>query len=258
MCPPTHFEVTYEINDWMHIDNPVDVELAKRQWHALHETYQKLGYKIELIDQPKGLPDLVFTANGGLVVDGKVVLPRFKYKERRGETPVFKQWFEQAGYSDIYMPEHDNEGEGDNLYAGGVVFGGYGFRTDRASHPEMARFFNRDVVSLKLVDPRFYHLDTAMSPITNDTLMYFPGAFDAAGRQALEHHFPHRIVASEADAAGFGLNAVSDGENVIVSAAANGIHADLRKRGFNVIPLDMTEFRKAGGAVKCCSLELRD
>lgn len=257
MCPPTHFEVAYEINDWMHINDPVDPKLAASQWQKLRQTYADLGFEVEEIEPVKGLPDMVFTANGALVIDGKVFLPRFKYKERQGETPKFKAWFEQRGYDDIYMPKDNSEGEGDALYAGGVIFAGFGFRSSRASHSEMANFFRKDVVSLRLVDPRFYHLDTAMCPIDDSTLMYYPPAFDRASREALEHHFSKRIVASEEDAAGFGLNGVSDGRNVVISAAAKGLIKELKKHGYNPIGRDMTEFRKSGGAVKCCTLELR-
>ena len=257
MCKPTFFEVAYEINEWMHVDDPVDVELAREQWKLLHDTYEDLGFDIKLVEPVRGLPDLVFTANGGLVIDGQVFLPRFKFPERQGETPVFEAWFRANGYKDIYMPEHDNEGEGDTLYNGEKIFAGYGFRSDLGSHPELEKFFGKEVVSLKLIDPRFYHLDTAMAPITPDTVMYFPGAFDEESQAKIEANFTNRIIASEEDAAGFGLNAVSDGKNVVVSAAANGLISELEKRDFNVVGRDMTEFRKAGGAVKCCTLELR-
>ena len=256
MCPPEHFDVVYEINHWMHSDDAVDVTLAQAQWQALHDTYESLDYEIELIEPVAGLPDMVFTANGGLVIDSKVALPRFRHRERRGETERFAEWFDAHGY-ETFQPRHDFEGEGDCLYAGGVLFAGSGYRTDPRSHPELAEFFNRPVVSLRQVDPRFYHLDVAMCPLTDETVMYFPPAFDEESRRALLEHFPRRLQASERDATGFGLNATSDGENVLLSAAGVGLIEELRRHGFNVIGMDMTEFRKSGGAVKCCTLELR-
>ncbi|HSX41073.1 MAG TPA: arginine deiminase family protein [Candidatus Saccharimonadales bacterium] len=258
MCPPTYFEVSYEINDWMHVNNPVDVDLAKRQWQAVHDTYEQLSYDIHLMEPIKGLPDLVFTANGGLVIDGKVMLPRFKYPERQPETAHDEHWFATNGFSDILMPEHDFEGEGDCLLGNDIIFSGYGFRSDPGIRTELQDFFDKQVVSLKMIDPRFYHLDTCFCPLDDKTVMYYPAAFDASSRQAIEMHFPRRIEANEGDAAGFGLNAVSDGENVVVSAAAKGIHEQLQSKGFKPIGLDMTEFRKSGGAVKCCTLELRN
>jgi N-dimethylarginine dimethylaminohydrolase len=260
MCPPTYFEVAYEINAWMHLDNPVDVELAKQQWQAVYDTYIKLGFKVELIEPVRGLPDMVFTANGALVIDGKVFSTHFgeHAQERQPETALFEQWFHDHGFSNMYTPQHASEGEGDILYAANTIFAGYGQnRSSHDSHAELRDFFNKETVSMHLVDPRFYHLDTAMSPLNDTTVMYYPGAFDDAGNRELERRFPTRIKASEKDAAGFGLNAVSDGENVVMSAAATDLIQELKSHGFNPIGRDMTEFRKSGGAVKCCTLELR-
>lgn len=257
MCSPEHFDVVYEINHWMDVGDAVDMHRARAQWQRLHDLYVQLGYDIELIDGRAGLPDMVFTANGGLVIDGRVALPRFRHPERQGETEHFEAWFRAHGY-ETFLPEYDFEGEGDCLYAGGALFAGSGYRTDSRSHGELAEFFERPVVSLRQVDPRFYHLDVAMCPLTEDTLMYFPGAFDEDSRRALRERFPRVIEASEVDAAGFGLNAISDGENVVLSASATGLIDALREHGFNPIGMDMSEFRKSGGAVKCCTLELRD
>jgi N-dimethylarginine dimethylaminohydrolase len=260
MCPPTYFEVAYEINDWMHIDNPVDVELAKVQWQRVYDTYIELGYKVETIDPVRGLPDMVFSANGALVIDGKVFSTHFgRYAvERQPETPLFEQWFRDNGFNEIYQPMHPSEGEGDILFANNTIFAGYGQkRSSHDSQRELENFFEKEVVGMQLVDPRFYHLDTAMCPLDNETVMYYPGAFNKAGQAELEQRFENKIHASENDAAGFGLNAVSDGKNVVMSSAASVLISELKHHGFNPIGLDMTEFRKSGGAVKCCSLELR-
>jgi N-dimethylarginine dimethylaminohydrolase len=256
MCVPTHFDVSYEINTWMHVDDPVDGALAAAQWRGLRDTYVSLGYRLESIEPVAGLPDMVFTANGGLAVEGKVMLPRFKHRERQPETERFAAWFRAHGY-ETCLPEHEFEGEGDCLYAAGTLFAAYGFRSSADAHRELGRFFGKPVVSLRLVDPRFYHLDTALCPLTDDTAMYYPAAFDAAGRSALRRAFPCLIEATEADATAFGCNAVSDGERVVLSDGAVELMAELRDRGFDPIGARMTEFRKSGGAVKCCSLELR-
>jgi N-dimethylarginine dimethylaminohydrolase len=257
MCPPDHFDVVYEINHWMHKHDAVDVALARTQWQALHDVYRDLGYDVESIEGVPGLPDMVFTANGGLVIDGKAALPRFRHPERQGETERFDAWFRAQGF-ETFLPEHDFEGEGDCLYAGGVLFAGSGYRTDPRSHAELAEFFDCPVVSLRQIDPRFYHLDVAMCPVTDDTLMYYPGAFDEPSRRALCAHFPRLLEASERDAVAFGLNAISDGENVVLSSLATGLVAELRRQGLHTIGLDMSEFRKSGGAVKCCTLELHE
>ena len=256
MCPPEHFEVVYEINPWMSTEDPVDLERATGQWDALAELYGSLGHEVSLIDPAPGLPDMVFTANGGLVIDGKVALPRFKHPERREETRHFDRWFSQQGF-DTLIPEHYFEGEGDALYAAGTIFAGYGYRSSPRSHAELRSFFGKPVVSLRLVDPRFYHLDTALCALSDETVAYYPPAFDEPSRRALRSRFAHVIEASERDACAFGLNAVSDGVRVVMSGAASGLIETLGERGFDPLGVDMGEFRKAGGGVKCCSLELR-
>ncbi|HVE80538.1 MAG TPA: arginine deiminase family protein [Candidatus Dormibacteraeota bacterium] len=256
MCRPTYFEVAYEINAWMHVDNPVDVTLAKTQWQKLYDTYEKLGYEIQLIEPASGLPDMVFTANGGLFIEGKAMLPKFKHPERQPETAQFEAWFRANGAKEICMPKNDFEGEGDCLYNGYAIFAGHGFRSSPKAADELAEFFNKPVVSLRLVDPKFYHLDTAMCPIDSDTVMYYPAAFDAESRQKLVQHFPKQIEASPSDSAAFGLNAVSDGGSIVMSAAAEGLIRRLKSEGYNPIGIDVSEFRKSGGGVKCCTLEL--
>jgi arginine dihydrolase len=256
MCAPTHFVVSYEINAWMHVEDPVDQPRATAQWRNLRDTYASLGYRIELIEPVAGLPDMVFTANGGLLADGKVALPRFTHPERQPETERFEAWFRARGY-ETFLPRNEFEGEGDCLYAAGTLFAGFGYRSSRDSHAELASFFGKPVVSLRLVDPRFYHLDTALCVLTDETAMYYPAAFDAEGRRALRGAFPCLIEASEGDATAFGLNAVSDGHRVVLSVAAVQLMETLQQHGFEPIGVDMAEFRKSGGAVKCCSLELR-
>lgn len=257
MCSPTYFDVEYAINPWMHLGEHPDLELAQQEWRNLNRIYRELEFDIEQNDPVNHLPDMVFTANGGLVIDGKVMLPRFKYKERRPETEHFKRWFEQNGYLNVKMPEHIFEGEGDALVCNGLILAGYGFRSDLKAHAELSVFFDKKVISLNLVNPLFYHLDTALTVLDSETVMFWPGAFDQESRFKIQGAIPNVIEASEADAMAFGLNAVSDGHNVVMSAKAKELIAVLKKRGFNPIGTDISEFQKSGGGIKCLTLELR-
>jgi N-dimethylarginine dimethylaminohydrolase len=258
MCRPDHFGIEYEINPWMHVAVEVDHALAAAQWQALYQAYVDLGVSIELATPVNHLPDMVFTANAAVLWDDRAVLSNFHHAERQGEETHWRQELERLGFDVHELPRSLSfEGAGDALFLGDRLFCGYGFRTDRASHRPVARILEVEVVSLELVDPRFYHLDTAMCPLTDDTLMYYAPAFDAESRGALQRHFRYLIEASEADAAGFGLNAVSDGQRVVLSAAAVGLIERLTEHGLEPIGVSMTEFRKSGGAVKCCTLELR-
>ena len=257
MCPPEYFAVTYAINPWMRPDAPVDPGLAMRQWTALQAVYEALGHSVATIEPVAGLPDMVFAANGATVIDGTVLGVRFRHHERAGEAAAYLSWFRSRGYSPVHAPVFVNEGEGDILVAGDTVLAGHGFRSDEAAAGELASVFGRRVVSLRLVDSRFYHLDTALCVLDASTAMYYPAAFDDAGRAALASLFDELIEAKDEDAEVLGLNAVSDGRHVVLAAQAVRLARSLAARGYTPVPVDMSELLKAGGGAKCCTLELR-
>ena len=261
MCPPRHFAVQYVINPWMDPDVPVSVDLALRQWSELKRVYESLGHQVEVIEPESGLPDMVFAANSGTVVDGRVLGARFRAPERVAEAEHYRRWFVEHGYRDIVMPAAINEAEGDFAWTGRFLLAGTGFRTDPAAHAEAQEVLGVPVVSLSLVDPRYYHLDTALfvlddSPLAPE-IAYYPGAFSAGSREVLRRLFPDAVIATEADAAGLGLNGVSDGRNVVLPIEATGLADQLARRGYDPIMVDISELRKAGGGPKCCTMELR-
>ncbi|WP_405979427.1 dimethylargininase [Streptomyces sp. NBC_00158] len=258
LCRPRHYDVTYSINPWMHPENSTDPALAVRQWERLRDLYRELGHFVEEIDPVEGLPDMVFAANGATVVDGKVYGARFRHAQRTAEGPAYLSWFERRGYRDVLWPEYINEGEGDFLTVGRRILAGTGFRTDPRSHAEAQEFFGLPVTSLTLVDPEYYHLDTALAVLSDDEVMYYPAAFSEGSRAVLRTMFPHAILATAEDAAVFGLNAFSDGRHVLLPEAATGLKAQLSARGFEPVGVGLSELLKAGGSVKCCTLELRD
>jgi N-dimethylarginine dimethylaminohydrolase/methylmalonyl-CoA mutase cobalamin-binding subunit len=256
MCPPTYFDVVYSINPWMDPSQPVDPKMAFRQWQRIHDVFVDLGHTVELIPPVPGLPDMVFAANGATVVDGNAIVARFRYDERRAESAAYLDWFAARGYQ-ARQATWTNEGEGDFLLAGGWLLAGTGFRTDRRAHAESEAFFGRPVIGLTLVSDDYYHLDTALSVLDEHTVMYYPAAFAPDSQEVLSALFPDAIIASDADARAFGLNAVSDGRHVVLPAGATGLTAQLRERGYEPIEVEVTELLRAGGGVKCCTLELR-
>ncbi|MGW7465653.1 dimethylargininase [Streptomyces xantholiticus] len=258
MCRPTYFDVTYSINVWMDPARPTSAELGQEQWKRLHDTFSTLGHDVELIEPKPGLPDMVFSANGAMVVDGKALVARFRNQERVDESAAYLDWFRGAGWSEVRQAEYINEGEGDFLFTGTEILAGSGFRSDPRAHREVQEFFGRPVVSLTLVDPRFYHLDTALAVLGHGEIMYYPDAFSAESQAILSARFPDAVLADEADAVVFGLNAVSDGKNVILPQRAVGLAERLRERDYTPVGADLTELLKAGGSVKCCTLELRE
>lgn len=265
MCRPEHFTVSYTINPWMEPANPTDTAKAVAQWQTLYDTYVALGHEVHLIDPIAGLPDMVYTANGGFVIDGVAYGAKFRFAERGPEAPAFMEWFRDNGF-DVVDPIEVNEGEGDFLLVGGTILAGTGFRSTGDSHRELADVFGKEVVSLNLVDPRFYHLDTAISVldpvegpggVEKANIAYLPGAFDEPSRRILEERYPDAILVGDEDGAVFGLNSASDGRNVLISPRATGFEAQLRERGYNPVLVDLSELLLGGGGIKCCTLELR-
>ena len=255
MTAPTFFAVEYAINPWMDTSTPVDTHTALAQWENLRQTYKELGHTIDLVEPVAGLPDMVYAANGGLLVNGKAVVARFAYPQRHGEAVAYAEWMARLGHQPVHTT-HVNEGQGDLLVVGPMVLAGSGFRTDRRAHDEIAEIVQMPVVSLELVDPRFYHLDTALAVLDDTTIAYYPPAFSDASRARLESLFPDAIVVGSADAYVLGLNAVSDGRHVVHPAAATGFAEQLRDAGFQPIGVDLSELLKGGGSVKCATLEV--
>lgn len=256
MCRPEHFAVTYAINPWMRPELPVDRDRALEQWEALRRVHLDLGHRVDLLDAVAGLPDMVYAANGATVVEGRVLGARFRHPERAAEAAAHAAWFRAAGFA-VTEPEFVNEGEGDLLVVGDVVLAGSGFRTDPRAHAEAARVLGRPVLPLELVDPRFYHLDTAVAVLDDRTIAWFPEAFTPRSQALLRARFPDAVTAGPADAAVLGLNAVSDGRHVVLPAAATGLAADLADRGFVPVPVECSELLLGGGGPKCCTLEVR-
>ncbi|WP_349255616.1 dimethylargininase [Microbacterium sp.] len=265
MCRPEHFTVSYRINPWMEPANPTDTAVALRQWQTLYDTYVALGHEVQLIDPIPGLPDMVYTANGGFVIDGVAYGAKFRFQERVPEAPAFMEWFRQNGF-EVVEPREVNEGEGDFLLVGDTILAGTGFRSTGDSHREVGEVFNKEVVSLNLVDPRFYHLDTAISVldpvegpggVERANIAYLPSAFDERSQAILAERFPEAILVDDADGAVFGLNSASDGLNVFISPRAKGFEAQLRERGYHPVLVDLSELLLGGGGIKCCTLELR-
>ncbi len=259
MCPPDHYDVDYVINPWMEGNvHKSSRERAVSQWQGLHHILKEYAI-VDLVQPQKGWPDMVFTANAGLVLGNQVVLSRFFHKERQGEEPHFKQWFEAQGYMVHELPRDlPFEGAGDALLdrEGRWLWAGYGFRSELDSHAYLAEWLDIEVLSLRLMDERFYHLDTCFCPLTDGYLLYYPPAFDAYSNHLIERRVPaaKRIVVSEVDADNFACNAVNVDRTIVMNRASNDLKQRLGSLGFTVIETPLTEFLKAGGAAKCLTL----
>jgi lysine-ketoglutarate reductase/saccharopine dehydrogenase-like protein (TIGR00300 family) len=263
MCPPHFYDVDYVINPWM-VGNVhrSSRDQARHQWQELYEIIKQRA-EVELVDPAQGWPDMVFTANAGLILNQTVVLSRFYHPERQGEQPYFKAWFESQGYTVHELPAHlAFEGAGDALLdrAGRWLWAGYGFRSMLESHPYLAQWLEIEVLSLRLVDERFYHLDTCFCPLSDGYLLYYPNAFDAYSNRLIEMRVPaeKRIAIQEPDAINFACNAVDINRTVVVNRVSPDLRDQLTQVGFSVVETDLSEFLKAGGAAKCLTLRVSE
>ena len=258
MCRPDYFDVTYEINPWMHTEDRPDKQLAMQQWEELYNTYQDLGVFVNLVDPKEGQPDMVFTANAGLVF-GKYFIPsQFTYPERQGEEPAFIKWFADHGYEVLQLPSHLHfEGEADRIMRNGELLMASGFRSDQKVAEAVRDLLGVTVDEITLVNPEFYHLDTCLAYYDHDdTILYYPDAFDEASKKFITSRFPNVIEAPKDEAYRYICNSINFDNVIILNKNCPTVAGQLRKQGYKVIELDTSEFMKAGGSIKCMTLKL--
>jgi N-dimethylarginine dimethylaminohydrolase len=259
MCKPQHYGIFYEINPWMDIDQPVNQLTAHRQWQNLYETLLYLNVPIKLVEPIPSLPDMVFTANAGLIYQNQVWISSFRNIERQLESHYFKTWFEKEGF-EIVNAECDFtqspvfEGAGDALYFNNYLAVGYGFRSDLSVYNDP--FFKQlPLIFCELIDPYFYHLDTCFCPLNSSLALWYPHAFSQKSQKIMQK-MGKLIPISENEAKRFACNAVVVGLDVIVPAGCLETCSLLEENGFNVHECEMSEYIKSGGACKCLTLIL--
>ena len=260
VCPPDHFGIEYEINPWMRITNASDPHRSLVQWQGLIQTLEKeVGIPLERMKPVPGLPDLVFTANAGIVTGGKAVLSRFRHPERQREEEIFERWFTIRGYKVIKLaPTLYFEGAGDLLGFPDVWFGGYRQRSDIRAYTRLTEIFQKEILPLELIDSKFYHLDTCFCPLSGGELLYYPAAFDAYAQTVIEDRIDkhRRLVAPPHEAGRFACNAVCVDRHVVLPSGCPETMKLLEERGYQPHAVELDEFMKAGGSAKCLTLAL--
>lgn len=259
MCRPQYFSVSYRINPWMEPDkNPSNWNKAFKQWSELHHTIIRLGGWVDYIDPQPGLPDMVFTANHALVYNNKIIVAKFRHRERQVESLFVKRWFEDKGdlFDIISMESHDFEGAGDALFAGDTLFCGYGIRTNFKAYRSIVTYLDvKNYVFCRLVDDYFYHLDTCFCPLDENNALIYPKAFDKASLARMENEINLHPVPKK-DARKFACNAIVLDKDVIIPAGCEDTEKILLKIGCQPHSIEMSEYIKSGGACKCCTLKL--
>lgn len=257
MCPPDYYGIEYEINPWMSRSRQADSRQARDQWHRLYDTLRGLGTTVSLLEPVAGLPDLVFTANAAMIFRRRAILSHFRHSQRQGEEPRFEQWLAGHGFTIERLPEDRYfEGAGDALYCGETLVAGYRIRSDVRSQQLVGQMVGTHVLPVELIDGYYYHLDTCFCPLAPGAAIWYPGAFDEYGRQALAQVVPQLIEVAAEEARSFACNAVVVGKHVVTNTGCPRLHADLRQRGYEPIETPLSEFVKAGGSAKCLTLRL--
>jgi N-dimethylarginine dimethylaminohydrolase len=257
MCPPDKYAIQYVINPWMKLKRQSDPIKAHLQWESLVDILAGIPCEIQIIKPAEKLPDMVFTANAGLVVGKKVFLSRFRHKERAGETAHFRNWFKRKGLKVIDLPSGIFfEGAGDALFVGDKLFAAYRFRSDIRAHTFIAETLGAQVLSLELTKKRFYHLDTCFAPLSSQSVLYYPPAFDRYGQKVIEENISDPIPVPKKEAGRFVCNAIVIGQDVVIHHHCPETGQLLADRGFRVHETDLSEFIKAGGSAKCLTLQL--
>jgi N-dimethylarginine dimethylaminohydrolase len=256
MCPPSYYGIEYEINPWMKRSRQSDAGLARHQWTELHRILaDKLSAELYSIDPQPGLPDMVFTANAGVVWQGKFIVSNFRHDVRRDEAAHFARWFRARGLEIIHLPEeYYFEGEGDLLRCGDLWFAGYHIRSDVMAHQQVAEIIEREILSLELTSGWFYHLDTCFCPLSDKAALFYPPAFDDYAKVVLENHIPDLIAVPTNEAKRFACNAVVSADNIVMNTGCPVVRAKLEDLRFNVYETPLDEFLKAGGSAKCLTL----
>lgn len=257
MCPPEHFGVLYEINPWMHREVVVDHDRARAEWDRLRATLEAAGATVDVLAPEPDVPDLVFTANAGLVNGDQFVPSRFRHPERQAEVPYDTAWFQAHGYRVEELPEGvSHEGAGDALPFGDVLVSGYRFRSDAASHAYVSRLTHAAVRSVELVDERFYHLDITFCPLDDRRAIVNPLAWDDYGRRVMQALVPEPLVLEPDEAVAFCANSVVVGRVVVMPSVPARIGRQLEAWGFEPVECRVDEFLKAGGGCRCLTLAL--
>lgn len=257
MCPPDYYGIEYEINPWMDRTRQSDHGRAVSQWNALKVLLEAAGAKIMLQPPVKGLPDLVFTANAGLIHFQTAVLSRFLHPQRQGEQTHDAAWFKEHGFDVQEIPGGSSfEGAGDALFCGETLFAGYRMRSDAQGHQLLGQMLGVQVIPLELVDAYYYHLDTCFCPLSPTMAIVHREAFDEYGLRVLDEIVDTLIPVNSEEARHFACNAVVVGKVVITNTGCPDLHAALRDHGFEAWETPLDEFVKAGGSAKCLTLRL--
>ena len=258
---PDHFRVAYAINPFMDVADQPHPLVARRQWDTMVATLRALGARVDVLPQRLDSPDMVYAMNLGFVLrdgqDHRMVMSHMRFVERRQEARSAARWFARNGYDTAWVGQ-DGVGAhfeaGDAFPFGDALVVGYGQRTDELGLKAVATELGVRVRGLRMVHPSMYHLDLAFCPLSATEAMVCPAALDERSAAAVLDLVPDPLVLSEQEALTFCANSVVVGRTVVMPACPQRVRTELEARGFNIVVVDVSEFHKGGGSIRCLSL----
>ncbi|HED08086.1 MAG TPA: hypothetical protein ENI57_08225 [Ignavibacteria bacterium] len=260
MCPPKYYNIEYVINPWMKTGTEIDRDAAYSNYNLLKESYELSGMEVLEIEPVEGSPDMIYTANLGYTEGNVFIKANFKAPERRKESEVAVNYFESLNYKIHTLPENILfEGEGDIIRSGTKYFIGYGERSSINAKEHLEKILNKELHALELNNPYFYHLDTCLGLLNDETAMINTAAFTKEGLELIESQFKNIIIADEKDNNLLACNLVVNKNDVFIGKGiSEKLKRELESYGFKITEIDMTEFLKGGGSVKCLTQEIFD
>ena len=266
---PCHFDVDHAINPHM-LDsegkpNKVDPNLAREQWQNLVSTYENFVSETEIFEGKPNCPDMVFCANQSLpylTSTGKpaALMSNMENERRHEEVESIQSSLNSRGFETVPVSARSEEtlleGMGDALWVPGkkLICGGFGFRTHESIYGEVFEKTGAPVVTFELKNPKFYHLDTCLSILDDQSVLACKEAFIDEDWLVLKKLFRNvlEVPLEEADSPGFACNAhCPDRKHVIIQRGNVKTEELLEKYGFIPVPVETGEFIKSGGSVFC-------
>jgi len=232
----------------------VNQSQAQQQWLKLTSLYSQLGIKVTTIKPKPDLPDMIFTADQGLIENSSVILANFRFKQRQPETKIYQQWFKKQRFKILTLPKNLYFEGGDVLKIGKKIITGYGFRTSYQTPQAISKLLKTPVTSLRLINPYFYHLDTCLLALSPREAFYYPNAFDQASQKKLAQLFPKLIPFTKKEAFSLAANSISTDHQVIIPNSATTLAKKLGQLGYETFPTKVSEFIKAGGGIRCLTI----
>lgn len=258
MCRPLYYSISYTINPWM-VPGSENKNIAYIQWEKLVRVYKQLGIKVNLIDQKPNLPDMVFATDQGIPFQDKFVVSNFRYAERRKETKAYLDWIKSYGFKLMFLPKGIFlEGGGDCIFFGKFLLVGTGFRTSKKVCKFLSSRLGIKILCLNLINHYFYHLDTALFVLNDETIFYYPQAFSKKSQKVLQNIVPNLIPLTDFEVRNFAANSVVTDNQVIINRNLPSFKNTLKSLGYEAIEVDLNEFTKSGGAAHCLTQVLKE